>query len=488
MRERRYKKEWPYLIFVIASAIIVSFSCKSFALLNQVPGPDSSVFQYVANEIIEGKMPYLDTFDHKGPLLYVINVIGLLISKSYGLWLIEALTIVATLIICYYIARLCANPISSVVASVVCALCLYIYLEAGNLVEEYAMPFIAYALFIYLIYFKFNKISRWHIFVCGCCFGAVLMLRPNMIAVWIVGCVAVVVNCIMKKKLKDLPNFICMFVIGSAIVIVPFLIWLGINGALKAFWNVYIVFNMSYKESEGSLLNFFNVIKCFLVNFWCLLALFSICLSIIKKHSINNFMLLGMYIFSFILLGISGRTYYHYVMPLVPILAYPIAYMIIYISDFAGKNKRIIEFVISVIFIIGVVPASFDGMVGSIEDAFFVSDGWEEKYPDIKATVSEIQKHSNRDDKITVYGNHDVYYLLSERKSASEYSYQQPIATVDKKIERRYFKEIQENLPRIIVWDNYFSAKNVKKDPMYKFIKKNNYVQSKNVGKIFYHE
>ena len=53
---------------------------------NAVPGQDSSVFIYVGNILKRGLMPYKDTFDHKGPLLYLLEYAGLFISENmeYG--------------------------------------------------------------------------------------------------------------------------------------------------------------------------------------------------------------------------------------------------------------------------------------------------------------------------------------------------------------------------------------------------------------------
>ena len=46
----------------------------------------------------EGKIPYLDMFDHKGPILYWIEYLGLLIpGKNYfGIWIIEAINMIIT--------------------------------------------------------------------------------------------------------------------------------------------------------------------------------------------------------------------------------------------------------------------------------------------------------------------------------------------------------------------------------------------------------
>ena len=48
-------------------------------------GGDSSVFITVAAVMKNGGMPYLDTFDHKGPLLYIINYTGLKLCDYKGI-------------------------------------------------------------------------------------------------------------------------------------------------------------------------------------------------------------------------------------------------------------------------------------------------------------------------------------------------------------------------------------------------------------------
>lgn len=66
--------------------------------------------------------------------------------------------------------------------------------EGGNLVEEYAMPFIAVFLYFYTEYFLSAQIHFLKVILCGFCFGAVCMLRPNMIPVWAVFSVIVLIK------------------------------------------------------------------------------------------------------------------------------------------------------------------------------------------------------------------------------------------------------------------------------------------------------
>ena len=60
-------------------------------MFTPLPDRDSGVFLYTARQILSGDVPYRDIWDHKGPVLYFINVIGLLIEPDspWGVWLVE---------------------------------------------------------------------------------------------------------------------------------------------------------------------------------------------------------------------------------------------------------------------------------------------------------------------------------------------------------------------------------------------------------------
>ena len=55
--------------------------------VEQAPLSDSTYYLYFGQAMEKGLVMYADIFDHKGPLLFVINYIGILISESYGVWL-----------------------------------------------------------------------------------------------------------------------------------------------------------------------------------------------------------------------------------------------------------------------------------------------------------------------------------------------------------------------------------------------------------------
>ena len=235
--------------------IYVSFLIVTFVFLFNSPlhiwrgvesGTDSSVFRTVGMMMHNGYLPYLDTFDHKGPLIYLYNYLGEWINHTHGIWYIEFISLYVA--ICYFfkIARLKCNRIISYIITILGLTLLFNFFEYGNLVEEYALPFITMSLFIFLDYLLNGNVNRKKLIVCGGSFGAVLLLRPNMISLWIVFCLAILIDCLQKKKYKELGNFVLYFIIGMAIIILPVFIWLGVNGIIKNFYDAYVLFNLDY--------------------------------------------------------------------------------------------------------------------------------------------------------------------------------------------------------------------------------------------------
>ena len=76
------------LVWALFLAVLVGFAVSSFVAEQ---GADSSVYLYVAKGILEGDVPYLDRWDHKGPLLYILDLFGLLIHETWGIWIVQGL-------------------------------------------------------------------------------------------------------------------------------------------------------------------------------------------------------------------------------------------------------------------------------------------------------------------------------------------------------------------------------------------------------------
>jgi hypothetical protein len=88
----------------------------------------------------------------------------------------------------------------------------------------------------------------------------------------------------------------------------------------------------------------------------------------------------------------------------------------------------------------------------------------------VQEIVEIIDDNTKPDDKISVYGNYDIIYVLSGRAHATKYSYQFPIGEVLPYIIDEYFDELSKELPLIVVQENRYD------EALQDFLQKNNYI------------
>ena len=85
-------------VFVIAMVFCSSFTSP---LYPNYYGDDSAVFVLIGKAIVNGKIVYKDLFDHKGPILFFIEAIGYSISERTGIWIIQCIFGLFTLLFVY---------------------------------------------------------------------------------------------------------------------------------------------------------------------------------------------------------------------------------------------------------------------------------------------------------------------------------------------------------------------------------------------------
>ena len=87
------------LFICAAIALLSSLQLCTVPFFKGATETDASVFLYIGRRMHEGFMPYRDIFDHKGPILYLINWLGLFLHTDWapylGVWLLELLNLFA---------------------------------------------------------------------------------------------------------------------------------------------------------------------------------------------------------------------------------------------------------------------------------------------------------------------------------------------------------------------------------------------------------
>lgn len=183
MKLTSHKKSKNIIIALalLGISFFVGFHVFSNPFSIRVPGHDSSMFQYFGYAMSRGDVLYTDIFDHKGPIIFILNFFAqyLTIGSVSGVWILEVISIFLFFVYTYKTARLFQlNRILSFIPVIIISIPLSNWLTGGNLTEEYALPFVGYSLYIFIKYLMGEKtVKSYEIVLTGISFAFVFLLR-----------------------------------------------------------------------------------------------------------------------------------------------------------------------------------------------------------------------------------------------------------------------------------------------------------------------
>ncbi|CRK82169.1 hypothetical protein [Neobacillus massiliamazoniensis] len=228
---------------------------------------DSNAFFTVGKGMANGLVPYKDLFEQKGPLLYGLHALAYLFSHStfYGVYILESLAMFVNLILAFKISRLYLNWMPSAIISIFFPILILNQhaFRFGDSAEEFSIPFLMTLLYIIFKYFKYDSDSLFKrsIFLLnGIMIGCVFWIKFTLVGPWIGFYLAILFICIGNKRWKDLLNAIIYTFVGLVLASIPWVIYFGMNHAIKDLIDVYFKFNLgTYSEQVGiteKLINF----------------------------------------------------------------------------------------------------------------------------------------------------------------------------------------------------------------------------------------
>ena len=454
---------------LIAAAFCVSCDCSTCWLFPTRPMRDSSVFRYIGLLMKNGGIPYRDTFDHKGPILYFINYLGILFGVN-GVWLFELLFLSATSILTYKVIRRFCSSCVSAAGAVIVMFQLHGVLAGGNRVQEYALPFIVCSLLIFVKYLQMEEVSKLELAICGACFMVVLLLRVDFVTLWVAMCPVVLIR-ELRKKNNRLGYFLRWFLLGAAFVLIPVLLYLCFNGAIHEFWRQYIQFNVRYTGAEPDSHTVDQVSAIFLSgSFLIPAAILCVSALIDKKNRVISLSTLCYTVLTAAVTALPGRSFSYYCIILLPAMVVPAALLIAIVEKII-QSRTLLWICILLAVAVAVFPWTPILTEGPDAAPFYRTSEY--------AISNWIRENTEATDTIITCGNYDLLYVLSDRKAASRYSYQMPIAMVDPDIYGEFIEDLEKNQPAVLVWSSNdlqgkFDLRTLKKC-VGKFVQDNHY-------------
>lgn len=410
-----------------------------------LPLLDASIFEYFGYAMSHGQRMYLELFDHKGPVIFLINYLGYSIGASLGIKILYIASLMIFFYIGYYISRLFTGIRNSFVVLVITFIIFESFFEGGWGLEGYILPCLTYSLYIFLKYFLEDKINKYEIILSGFSFAVVLFTKANMIGIWLIFSLLVTIKLIYQKQFSIFLKYIALFITGSALFIVPLCCFLWFQGSLKEMFYQSVVMNFIYSKESGYLTVmemvkwYMNQVNVLQLNLMIVIAM----IAVWKQYGIKILFYNGAFIFCLMLALISKRAYLHYLIVLIPLF---IPYISVAINKFMNKSSLLyfLIFTIGLVFI-------YWGPIHGIKDR--VTNRSIDYSVNEKEVADYIHQHTNEQDRIYSHRLNGIIYLYSERLSSTKFFFV-PSLKDETPIIDSFKESFKMNPPKYIVFDS----------------------------------
>jgi len=397
------------------------------------PGRDGGIFLYVGSLILKGKMPYLDVWENKGPLVFYINALGLFLTNGsrWGIWLLEFLFFACAGYISYTFIKRLMGTIPALLGTFVWVTAAGNVLQGGNFSEEYSLLFSFMAVVFYLKSLE-KPTNKLYSFLVGFSLGANILLRPNNIGMQVAAAGAYFVLAIVSRDWRLLLQRAALITLGAIAVLAPVILYFTLQDALMEMINVVLVFNVQYSnggglpEVLGGLLSASTSIGLILV----ITALFGYVLSLLSlfKHKALD-TVLGKFLLVLIigwpieavLSLLSGRNYPHYFLGWAPYLGLLCAYAVyVLLNRFVSHAEKYV--VACVLILLAVTLAGKINVWKNYGVVLARLQTFPEAGVDYRDPVAlYIRKNTSPQDEIFVWGFRPVINFASDRESPASF-------------------------------------------------------------------
>ena len=255
--------------FPVAAAAVLMICSRASFLYPFHNWDDVNSYLSMGKCMMDGSaVPYRDLFDQKGPCLYFAYGLCSLISRTEftGVYLMELILTVSDLAGIYRILRLYLSKGWSAVLSVPVLALMFSSLSFywGGSAEELCLPFLILPLYMTLRRLGqeekvCRKLTPREIFLTGLCCGIVADIKYTgigfyfgfMVLVMLQDLFAAGKDAAIPRRIGSFLKSCGIFLIGMFLPTVPWLIYFGMHGAVRDWFNVYIYNNVVVYSTFG---------------------------------------------------------------------------------------------------------------------------------------------------------------------------------------------------------------------------------------------
>lgn len=461
---------WQWLILLVACLVLLA----AFLPIrrNYSPSFDSSIFSYIGQQILKGRTPYLEAWDHKPALIFYINALGLWLARGQliGIWMLELAALFTGSVILFTVLKKTFSEGLSLLAVVLGMLHFIRLFDFGNYTEELSLLFQLAAFGLaFSNWAERRSKSVW--FLSGILCGLAFSSKQNTIGLWVSLILLEFLGIISNRKdpEKTFRSFLLeMLIFGSGFLLVN-LVWVLLfyrAGALREYWDTAFVYNFVYsqKSSEsrlatwGTALTFLPGISLFLL--LAFLSWFACLADLVLRYrngqpwrevlQANRLQVLALIWLpqELAMAGISGMNYQHYFILCIPpacILAAFLARRLKAIFEIGMRADR------------ATTAISLLLIVSSLSLLPLFCESYQPRNPSaMTKTADFLLENTNEDDPIQLWGGSVAPYVMTNRSSPSRYFNVRPLYLISGYLQEEQWNQFLSDLmaspPKYVIY------------------------------------
>lgn len=239
-------KKNSHLLIVIIICLVLSFiHCPLFEIFFD----DKEIFKYTGLVLHKGGVPYKDFFDHKPPLIFFINYLGLLLG-SWGLWIIDTLLVLLASLLFFNTCKTYKVALAWLPPVLFNLMIRNSAVSVGiGMTREYA------AIFLLIAFCLIMSEHKYKFYLLGLATGMVFFFQQDQVLPLLPFLLYAAFNN-STPMLPTLLNRGMRLALGFLTITVPIVLYFLLNSSLQYFWEDAFLFNFNwYNEKEPLLLH-----------------------------------------------------------------------------------------------------------------------------------------------------------------------------------------------------------------------------------------
>jgi hypothetical protein len=424
---------------------------------------DSAVFGLAGQLLRDGGIPHVSFWDHKPPLIHLINAVGLFLSGGHvwGIWMVGLTAMLSGLLVAYAAMRKLFGPAAAIFGVAFFAFGIHRG-HGANVTELYALP-LQFAATLILIQWRAADERDFSTGVLlGVLGGLAFLLRANLIGAMVSVGLVLTITLLWRWQFSSWLRFMAGGLSGVVLIILPLILYLWLRDAFYAFLDQAFHYNLIYSSKPWAIrvhaaftgLQFSSLYAPLFIP----IAGWLIAFSRLNPWGQDNYQWsIALFIViwlpvEIVFASLAGRDYGHYFIPLLPPLSFLAAFLVSEIATYAEisfQRQRQQQYVIIAILVaLAIVPIA--------DAAAHVKDHGlpRQHMDDIAPVVDYVRCHTRPDESIFIWGHAAAVYFFSDRRPASRYIYPLPLLTpnyADAPLIQGFLTELEKSAPAIII-------------------------------------